>query len=91
MLVAKLKLDAELNVVGGDDDFELEPFDQVFVRYAPEFELQRNILISGEIKYPGTYALTSYNMRIATLIKDAGGPTNESFCLVPLFLRKKTM
>ncbi|MBK8547476.1 MAG: SLBB domain-containing protein [Saprospiraceae bacterium] len=89
VLVAKLKLDAELNVVGGDDDFELEPFDQVFVRYAPEFELQRNILISGEIKYPGTYALTSYNMRIATLIKDAGGPTNESFLSGATLLRKK--
>ncbi|MBK6782322.1 MAG: SLBB domain-containing protein [Saprospiraceae bacterium] len=91
VLVAKLKLDAELNVVGGDDDFELEPFDQVFVRYAPEFELQRNILISGEIKYPGTYALTSYNMRIATLIKDAGGPTNESFLSGATLCEKKTM
>lgn len=89
VLVAKLRLDNELNVIGGDDNFELEPFDQVFVRYAPEFELQRNLSIQGEVKYPGTYALTSYNMRIATLIKDAGGLTNESFTGGSTLFRKK--
>ena len=29
----------------------LQPFDQIFVRYAPEFELQRHIY-NGEVKYP---------------------------------------
>ncbi|MFZ1705197.1 MAG: SLBB domain-containing protein [Saprospiraceae bacterium] len=89
VLVAKLKLDINLNVIGGDDNFELEPFDQVFVRYAPEFELQRNVVVIGEVKYPGTYALTSYNMKISTLIKEAGGPTNESFLGGATLLRTK--
>ena len=89
VLVAKLRLDANLNVIGGDDVFELEPFDQIYVRNAPEFELQRNVIINGEVKYPGTYALTSYNMRIATLIKDAGGTTSESFLAGATLFRKK--
>lgn len=89
VLVANLRLDNDLNVIGGDTNFELEPFDQVYVRFAPEFELQRNVSIQGEVKYPGVYALTSYNMRIATLLKDAGGLTNESFLGGATLFRKK--
>ncbi len=89
VLVAKLKLDTDLNVIGGDDNFELEPFDQVFVRNAPEFELQRNVVINGEVKYPGIYAITNYNMRISNLLKEAGGLTTESFLGGATLFRKK--
>ena len=31
-------------------DFELQPFDQVFVRENPDFEDAKNIVLSGEVK-----------------------------------------
>lgn len=58
---------------------ELQPFDQIFIRMVPEFSFQRNVVINGEVKYPGSYALTSKNEKISNLIKRSGGLTAYSF------------
>jgi len=79
VLVAKLSLDENYNIKKGGSDFDLEPFDQIFVRNAPQFELQRNVFISGEVLYPGTYALMGDNTKLSTIITEAGGVTNEAF------------
>lgn len=79
VLAANLKIDENYNLKNGAASFDLEPFDQVFVRTAPQFELQRNVFINGEVKYPGTYALMSENTKLATIIREAGGVTNEAF------------
>lgn len=78
VLEATLKIDENLNVEGGES-FRLQPYDQIIVRRAPEFELLRRIQIEGEVKYPGAYVLTKENMKVADLIKDAGGATDEAF------------
>jgi hypothetical protein len=78
-LAANLRLDENYNLKAGNIDFELQPFDQIFVRTAPEFELQRNVFINGEVRYPGTYALMSDNTKLASLVRDAGGVTDEAF------------
>ena len=79
VLAANLRLDENYNLKAGNIDFELQPFDQIFVRMAPEFELQRNVFINGEVRYPGTYALMSDNTKLATIVRDAGGVTDEAF------------
>ena len=79
VLAANLRLDENYNLKSGSSDFELQPFDQIFVRTAPEFELQRNVFINGEVRYPGTYALMSDNTKLASLVRDAGGVTDEAF------------
>lgn len=79
VLVANLRLDENLNIKSGGDNFSLEPFDQIFVRTAPNFELQRNVYVSGEVRYPGIYSLLSDNTKLATIIREAGGLTKESF------------
>ena len=56
----------------------IQPFDQIFVRYAPEFEFQRMVSLTGEVKYPGDYALIKKNTRLIDLIFQAGGLTEES-------------
>ena len=43
------------------------------------FELQRNVFLTGEVRYPGTYALISDNTKLSTIIKEAGGTTDEAF------------
>jgi len=78
ILVASASVNASLEVISGGD-FQLKPFDQIVVRRAPEFELQRSILINGEVKYPGKYFLVDDNSTILGLVKDAGGLTNEAF------------
>lgn len=48
--------------------FQLQPFDQVFVRSNPDFEAPQNIVLSGEVKYPGVYTLLEKNERKVRLI-----------------------
>jgi protein involved in polysaccharide export with SLBB domain len=60
-------------------DFELQPYDQIFVRENPEFEDAKNIVLTGEVKYPGTYTLLSKDEKISSVIKRAGGLTKFAY------------
>ncbi|MEX2472789.1 MAG: SLBB domain-containing protein, partial [Gemmatimonadota bacterium] len=52
---------------------ELEPFDQVTVLLQPDFQLQRDVAITGEVPVPGRYTLRSKDDRLADLVARAGG------------------
>ncbi|MEP6616689.1 MAG: SLBB domain-containing protein [Ginsengibacter sp.] len=52
---------------------QLKPYDQVFVRKNPTFELQQNVLLDGQVKYPGTYTRLSHNETLSSYIIRAGG------------------
>jgi protein involved in polysaccharide export with SLBB domain len=78
-LAANIKLNPDLVIQNNGGSFELKPFDQIFIRTLPEYELQRNVYIQGEVKYPGTYALIGDNTKLATIIKESGGVTKEAF------------
>jgi len=75
------------NVVVGNDlvlsqeaeNFELQPYDQIFVRSNPDFEPVINVQILGEVKYPGTYSILRKNEKISSLIKRSGGLTNYAY------------
>ncbi len=51
----------------------LRPFDQVFVRKNPTFELQQNISLEGEFKYPGVYSRLNKYEHLSSYIERAGG------------------
>ncbi len=51
----------------------IKPFDQVFVRKNPNFELQQNISLQGLVKYEGTYSRLSKHERLSDFIARAGG------------------
>ncbi len=79
-IIANLSVDRNFNVVDGDDsNFMLQPFDNLFVRYVPEFELQQNVSVTGEIVYPGPYSIIDDNESITSILKRAGGLTKEAF------------
>ncbi len=77
-VIATLSLDENLNPIG-DPGFALQPYDQVFVRTVPEFEFQKTVYLSGEIRFPGPYTLITDNERITSVIRRAGGVTQEGF------------
>ena len=89
VLAANLRMDEGYNLKSGTSEFVLQPFDQIFVRTAPEFELQRNVFINGEVRYPGTYALMSDNTKLATVIRESGGVTDEAFLKGATLTRRK--
>lgn len=55
--------------------FILQPFDIVSVRRSEGYEVQRQVKIEGEVKYPGIYFITKKNERISDLLNRAGGGT----------------
>ena len=62
-----------------DGSVTLMPYDHIYVREIPEFELQQTVTLTGEVKYPGVYAILQDNERISDLIARAGGLTGEAF------------
>src|SRR3989338_198792 len=59
--------------------FELQHRDHIFVRSDPNFEPQRIVSISGEVKYPGNYSLRVHNERLSDLVERTGGVTLSGY------------
>ncbi len=79
-VVATIEVDKNLNTP--DDasaNFALQPYDNIVVRSIPEFNFQKMVTITGEVKYPGPYALTDKNEKLIQVIQRAGGTTAEAF------------
>src|SRR3989441_7884739 len=57
----------------------LEPYDNVLIFRQPDFELQRTVTITGEVMYPGTYALKAKDDRLADLVERGGGLTPRAY------------
>jgi protein involved in polysaccharide export with SLBB domain len=66
-------VDETLSFVDENGDFELMPFDQIYVRTKPNYQTQQTVRIEGEVQYPGTYVLNSRDMRMSDLVEMAGG------------------
>lgn len=58
--------------------FLMEPQDQVVVRRIVTFETPQMVNVSGEILYPGGYAIAKKEERVMDFITRAGGTTDES-------------
>lgn len=77
-------------VVEGEPGFVLEPFDEIYVRRSPGYQVQQNVDVVGEILFSGTYALSNKNQRVSELVKMAGGVTNEAYVKGARLERKMT-
>lgn len=75
--VFTLSINDDLSSTGSD--FMLEPFDQVFVRRSPAYSEQRNISVSGEAVFPGTYTITSDSTRLSDILGRIKGLTPEAY------------
>ena len=78
-IASTVGFDRNMNVLSGDPNTEVQPYDIITVRTVPDFQLQSIVTIGGEVLYPGQYALIAKNETIASLISRAGGLTKESF------------
>ncbi|MDQ6904517.1 MAG: SLBB domain-containing protein, partial [Bacteroidota bacterium] len=60
------------------ENVKLKPYDQVFIRKNPNFNLQKNVNIDGRVKYPGVYPKLDDNERLSSFIERAGGLIDNS-------------
>jgi protein involved in polysaccharide export with SLBB domain len=71
----------------GTPEIPLRPYDNVLLLRQPEFELQRTVTLLGQVRFPGTYALTARDERLADLIDRAGGLTPVAYADGVRFIR----
>ena len=80
VLVDTIRFDSKENyLTEANAKINLQPFDQIFIRNIPEFTNYGVIEITGEVLYPGKYALQNKDEKIANVIKRAGGITQYAF------------
>lgn len=74
-------LNTEIVSVKLSEDFEfrgtkqmpLQDYDMVFIRPNPNWQIQKNVTLLGEVRFPGTYSLRSSKEKIASVVERAGG------------------
>ncbi|MDR1884353.1 MAG: SLBB domain-containing protein [Prevotella sp.] len=77
-------------IADGNSDFTLKPYDQVYVRRSPGYMEQRNVVLEGEVLFPGSYALKEKTERISEVIKRAGNLTRHAHSPGAKLVREKS-
>lgn len=77
-------------IVDGEAGFELEPFDEVYVRRSPGYIEQEHVTIEGEVQFAGRYVIAQKGMRLSDLVKMSGGLTHEAYAKGGRLERKLT-
>lgn len=62
-----------------DNDFRLEPYDEVYVRRSPGYAVNRRVIVEGEVTFPGYYSLATNNERLSDIMQRVGEFSNEAY------------
>jgi len=87
--IIKFGISNKLQLDRTASNFELAPFDEVFIRTSPNYELQQFITIQGQVVFPGVYGLERKDERISDIIKRVGGLNNQAFPEGAKLIRKE--
>ncbi|RYU92907.1 SLBB domain-containing protein [Emticicia agri] len=74
--IIAVNISKDLNPAEGG--IKLMPFDKIFVRNLPNYEVQQTVIVQGEVNYPGAYTIESKSERLSDVIDRAGGLRPES-------------
>ncbi|WP_035468136.1 SLBB domain-containing protein [Algoriphagus mannitolivorans] len=77
--IITLNINPNLTLTEAEKNMPLQAFDHVFIRRSPGFEREQLVRISGEVIYPGEFALAGANERISDVVKRAGGLTQFAY------------
>lgn len=69
-------------------DLALRPFDYLSVKEIPEWAVQEEVVLKGEVKFPGTYPVKR-GETLRSLLARAGGLTDLAFPEGAVFTRKE--
>lgn len=74
---------------GATPDVRLQPYDNVLILRQPNWELQRQVVVAGEVQFPGTYSLRTKTENVLDVIRRAGGLTREAYADGVTFYRNR--
>lgn len=77
--VFQFPISQDLKLSDSASKFTLQPFDQVFIRRSPGYQVQAIVKVEGEVAFPGNYSIANKNERISDIIKRSGGLTEEAY------------
>jgi len=63
----------------GAAEVPLDPYDNVLILRQPDFDFQRTVTITGEVRFSGTYSLRTKSDRLSSLLGRAGGLTPQAY------------
>ena len=62
-----------------NNDFRLEPYDEVYVRRSPGYSVNRRVIVEGEVTFPGYYSLATNNERLSDIMNRVGQFSSEAY------------
>jgi len=69
----RFTISRELGLSDDGANFQLMPYDEVFVRFMPGYRKRGVVAVYGQVKFAGNYGLSSRTERVSDLVKRAGG------------------
>jgi len=85
--VEKVNIDLEKALAGdSQSNLPLKENDQIFVRSIPEWNVYTQVMILGEVRFPGVYTARK-GERLSSLIERAGGFTSNAYARGAVFTR----
>jgi protein involved in polysaccharide export with SLBB domain len=82
------QIDGDLSLA--DASTPLSAFDVVTIKRKAGYTLPESVRISGQVQYPGPYALSARNERVSAILKRAGGYTVDAFIEGAYLVHNKT-
>jgi protein involved in polysaccharide export with SLBB domain len=70
------------------ENFNLQEYDQVFIKKIPDWLEEVRVTIEGEVRYPGEYFVRD-GERLSSLIERAGGFTQDAYLRGAFFTRER--
>lgn len=89
--IFNFNINRDLTLDSDDSRFILEPYDEILVRPASNYQPQMFITLKGEVVSPGIYGIKSKDETLSDIIKRAGGLTAQAYVNGATLLRKITL
>ena len=86
--IISTEIDGDISTAAAS--IKLTPFDVVTVKRKAGYTLPESVRISGQVQYPGPYALSARNERVSAILKRAGGYTADAFIGGAYLVHNKT-
>ncbi len=89
--IIKFSISKNLQLDATASSFKLMPFDEVFIRTSPNYELQQFVTMQGQLVFPGVYGLEKKDERLSELVNRAGGLNNQAYPQGARLIRKNVL
>lgn len=86
-IIEQFDLNADLSNSNASS-YTLRPFDEVMIRRSPVYNEQANVVLEGEVVYPGVYTINTKKEKVSDVIRRAGGLRPEAYAEGAVMLRK---